>query len=143
MSALITGIPESAAIRLNGNFGLVVYGLPVLSGFLADWMGFRRAIMMAYAFLAVGYFLAGEFTTYWSIAGALLLTIMGVDLVTAAGASAASIGNVGPGLAAVGPAANYAWMPAPGKLVLSLLMLLGRLEIYTVLVLFHPEFWRR
>ncbi|UCF19855.1 MAG: TrkH family potassium uptake protein [Gemmatimonadota bacterium] len=77
------------------------------------------------------------------IAGALLLTIMGVDLVTAAGASAASIGNVGPGLAAVGPAANYAWMPALGKLVLSLLMLLGRLEIYTVLLLFHPEFWRR
>ena len=56
---------------------------------------------------------------------------------------AAAIGNIGPGLAGVGPVANYAWMPAAGKVVLSLLMLMGRLEIYTVLVLFHPEFWRR
>jgi trk system potassium uptake protein TrkH len=77
------------------------------------------------------------------IAGSLLLTVLGVDLVTAAGASAAAIGNIGPGLANVGPAANYAWMPGLAKVVLSLLMLLGRLEIYTVLVLFHPEFWRR
>ncbi len=77
------------------------------------------------------------------IAGALLLTILGIDMVTAAGASAAAIGNIGPGLADVGPAGNYAWMPGSGKVVLSLLMLLGRLEIYTVLVLFHPEFWRR
>jgi trk system potassium uptake protein TrkH len=77
------------------------------------------------------------------IVGALLLTILGVDMVTAAGASAAAIGNIGPGLAQVGPAANYAWMPGLGKLVLSLLMLLGRLEIYTILVLFQREFWRR
>jgi trk/ktr system potassium uptake protein len=77
------------------------------------------------------------------IVGALLLTALGVDLVTAAGASAAAIGNIGPGLAGVGPAENYSWMPAMGKIILSLLMLLGRLEIYTVLVLFHPEFWRR
>ncbi|NIW38242.1 MAG: TrkH family potassium uptake protein, partial [Gemmatimonadetes bacterium] len=66
--------------------------------------------------------------------------LLGLDLLTAAGASAASIGNIGPGLAAVGPTENYAWLPGPGKLVLSALMLLGRLEIYTVLVLFHPEF---
>ncbi len=77
------------------------------------------------------------------IVGASLLTALGVDLVTAAGASAAAIGNIGPGLANVGPAANYAWMPGLGKVILGLLMLLGRLEIYTVLVLFHPEFWRR
>ena len=77
------------------------------------------------------------------IAGALLLTILGVDLVTAAGASAAAIANIGPGLAQVGPIENYGWIPAPGKVILSALMLLGRLEIYTVLVLFHPEFWRR
>ncbi len=38
---------------------------------------------------------------------------------------------------------NYAWFPGSAKLILGLLMLLGRLEIYTVLVLFHPEFWRR
>ncbi len=82
------------------------------------------------------------FVAAW-VVGALLLALLGVDLTTAAGASAAAIGNIGPGLADVGPTANYSWMPAAGKLVLSLLMLLGRLEIYTVLVLFHPEFWRR
>ncbi len=77
------------------------------------------------------------------IVGAMLLAMMGLDLLTAAGASAAAIGNIGPGLAAVGPTGNYAWVPDLGKVVLSALMLLGRLEIYTVLVLFHPEFWRR
>ncbi len=77
------------------------------------------------------------------IVGALLLTVLGIDLVTAAGAAAAAIGNVGPGLGQVGPAGNYSWFPALGKVILGLLMLLGRLEIYTVLVLFHPEFWRR
>jgi trk system potassium uptake protein TrkH len=77
------------------------------------------------------------------IVGALLLAVLGVDLVTAAGASAAAIGNIGPGLADVGPTGHYAWVPGTGKVVLSLLMLLGRLEIYTVLVIFHPEFWRR
>ncbi len=77
------------------------------------------------------------------IVGALSLNALGVDLLTAAGASAAAIGNIGPGLAGVGPAANYAWMPGLGKVILSMLMLMGRLEIYTVLVLFYPEFWRR
>ena len=77
------------------------------------------------------------------IVGSLLMAALGVDLTTAAGASAAAIGNIGPGLAGVGPVENYAWMPEPAKLVLTFLMLLGRLEIYTVLVLFHPEFWRR
>ncbi len=77
------------------------------------------------------------------VVGAVLLAALGVDLVTAAGASAAAIGNIGPGLGGVGPVENYAWMPGMGKVVLSLLMLMGRLEIYTVLVLFHPEFWRR
>jgi trk system potassium uptake protein TrkH len=77
------------------------------------------------------------------IVAALLLAALGIDIVTAAGASAACLGNIGPGLARVGPAANYAWMPGAAKLILGLLTLLGRLEIYTVLVLFHPEFWRR
>jgi trk system potassium uptake protein TrkH len=77
------------------------------------------------------------------ILGSFLLAALGVDIVTAAGASAAAIGNIGPGLAGVGPVENYAWMPGLGKVILSLLMLMGRLEIYTVLVLFHREFWRR
>ena len=77
------------------------------------------------------------------IVGTLLLSALGMDLETAAGASAAAIGNIGPGLGNVGPLGNYAWLPPTGKVVMSALMLLGRLEIYTVLVLLHPEFWRR
>ncbi|MBW2182526.1 MAG: TrkH family potassium uptake protein, partial [Deltaproteobacteria bacterium] len=56
---------------------------------------------------------------------------------------AACIGNVGPGLAAVGPAENYHHLPLLGKWLLTFCMLLGRLEIYTVIVLFIPEFWKK
>jgi trk system potassium uptake protein TrkH len=55
----------------------------------------------------------------------------------------ASLGNIGPGLGAVGAAETYAFIPAPGKLVLIACMLLGRLELYTLLVLFVPSFWRK
>ncbi|NVM20320.1 MAG: TrkH family potassium uptake protein [Desulfobacterales bacterium] len=71
------------------------------------------------------------------------LAAMGVDVVTSFAAVAATIGNIGPGLGLVGPAENYAHIPALGKWLLILCMLLGRLEIYTVLVLFVPEFWRK
>ena len=67
----------------------------------------------------------------------------GLDLVTATTAVAASIGNIGPGLGEVGPAANYADIPALGKWMLSSLMIVGRLEIFPVLVLFTKDLWRR
>lgn len=73
----------------------------------------------------------------------LALAALGVDLLTAFTAVAACIGNIGPGLGEVGPVDNYAAIPALGKWVLSFCMLLGRLEIYTVLVLFVPEFWKK
>jgi trk system potassium uptake protein TrkH len=72
-----------------------------------------------------------------------LLAAMGVDVVTSFAAVAASIGNIGPGLGLVGPTDNYAHIPVLGKWLLILCMLLGRLEIYTVLILFVPEFWRK
>lgn len=77
------------------------------------------------------------------ILSSFLLSGMGVDIVSACTAVAASLGNIGPGLGSVGPADNYAHIPWLGKWLLSLCMLLGRLEIYTVIVLFVPEFWRR
>ena len=61
---------------------------------------------------------------------------------TAAIASAATLNNIGPGLAGVGAIENYSWISAPGKVLLSILMALGRLEIYAVLVLFAPRFWK-
>jgi len=77
------------------------------------------------------------------IAGAVAMSFLGLDFETAVGASIATVGNIGPGLGHVGPVENYAFIPGIGKWVLSLLMLLGRLELFTVLILFSPAFWKR
>ncbi len=69
----------------------------------------------------------------------MLLTFMGLDLETAFSAVAATIGNVGPGLAGVGPTETYRVIPPVGQLLLTVMMVIGRLEIYTVLVIFLPE----
>jgi trk system potassium uptake protein len=74
--------------------------------------------------------------------GAILLGIMGSDPLTAISASLATVGNVGPGFGMVGAVDNYGWMSGAQLSVLSFLMLAGRLEIYTVLLLFHPETWK-
>ncbi len=76
-------------------------------------------------------------------AGVLAMTALGLDLPTAFGAVVASLGNIGPGLGDVGPTDNYAWIPGPGKWILSLLMLMGRLELFTVILLFSPLYWRK
>ncbi|KPA16713.1 potassium uptake protein, TrkH family [Candidatus Magnetomorum sp. HK-1] len=73
----------------------------------------------------------------------VMLAAMGVDLVTAFSAVASAIGNIGPGLGTVGPTENYASLPAMGKWLLVWCMLLGRLEIYTIIILLIPEFWRK
>ena len=67
--------------------------------------------------------------------GGLVLALLGLDPITAFSASAACIGNVGPAFGEVGPSQTYAPLPVPAKLVLASLMIVGRLEIYTVLVL--------
>lgn len=77
------------------------------------------------------------------LAGALIMALMGMDLMTSIGASIATVGNVGPGFGSVGATDNYGWMSGPALGVLSFLMLVGRLEIYTVLILFHRETWKR
>lgn len=77
------------------------------------------------------------------VAGALALTAFGTDLLTSIGASASAIGNIGPGLGDVGPVDNFGWMDPASHLVLVFLMLAGRLEILTVLLLFHPDLWKR
>ncbi|GAB5522164.1 MAG: TrkH family potassium uptake protein [Roseivirga sp.] len=75
--------------------------------------------------------------------GAVLLSAMNVDFDTAFGAVATSLGNVGPGIGEVGPVDNFSAIPAPGKWLLSILMLLGRLELFTVLMLLSPHFWKK
>ena len=75
--------------------------------------------------------------------GFLLMAASGMDLVSSFSAAAVTLGNVGPGLGIVGPASNYSTLPDLAKWTSIALMLLGRLELYTVLVLFSPTFWRR
>ena len=73
----------------------------------------------------------------------LLLASMGLDLTTVMSAVIACLSCVGPGFGIVGPVDNYGTLPEAAKCVLSLAMLLGRLETYAILLLFMPEFWRK
>jgi len=73
----------------------------------------------------------------------LAMTFYTPDMVTAASSVAATLGNIGPGLGAVGATETYASIPSAGKLILIACMLLGRLELYTVLVLLHRGFWKK
>lgn len=73
------------------------------------------------------------FVTVFAVGG-LVLAMFGLDLVTAYSASAACLGNIGPGFGLVGPTQTYAPLPAPAKLVLLCMMIVGRLELYTVFV---------
>lgn len=85
------------------------------------------------------------FTLYILIYGAAsaLLCATGIDLMTALTASVACISNIGPGLARVGAVENYGFMPDTSKVLLTLCMLVGRLELYTVIVLFIPMTWKK
>lgn len=76
------------------------------------------------------------------VVGFLIMSGLGLDQVTALSSVVTTLGNVGPGLGLVGPSANYLWMPAPGKIVMIVLMLVGRLELFTIFVLFTPSFWK-
>lgn len=77
------------------------------------------------------------------LVGVTVLSSMNVDFDTAFGAVATSLGNVGPGIGEVGPVNNFSGMPVAGKWLLSFLMLLGRLELFTVLMLLAPHFWKK
>ncbi|MBT8324981.1 MAG: TrkH family potassium uptake protein [Winogradskyella sp.] len=76
------------------------------------------------------------------IVGALVFSVMKIDFISAIGLSASSLGNVGPALGEFGPVDNYAALPSFGKWWSAFLMLLGRLELFTVLILLTPFFWR-
>ena len=91
--------------------------------------------------LAVTTFVFLYFAAFAVLAIALRLT--GLDLITAISGAGSAISNVGPGLGAhIGPAGTYQPLPDSAKWLLSAGMLLGRLELFTALVLFLPRFWR-
>ena len=104
------------SVRLNGKVGRkdLVYGV---AGFVSLYMAIMLATM-------------------------LVVASSGADLVTSLSASLATLGNIGPGFNAVGPVMNYSAFPDYVKWTLSFAMLAGRLELWTVVILFKPEFWR-
>ncbi len=76
-------------------------------------------------------------------AGSVLLAFTGLDFESSLGAVATSLGNIGPGIGSVGPASNFAHLSVFAKWLLSFFMLLGRLELFTVLIIFTAAFWRK
>ncbi|MDF1584959.1 TrkH family potassium uptake protein [Marinimicrococcus flavescens] len=91
------------------------------------------------AVLSFAFFFMGTWGLFSVVLGAL-----GLDLITAITAAATALANVGPGLGGIiGPAGNFLPLSDPVKWVLTLAMLMGRLEFFTILVLLHPAFWRR
>ena len=82
------------------------------------------------------------FILLFIITAALMLLFV-PDVTTAVTCSIATIGNIGPGLGGIGAIENYGWIPVPGKWILILSMLLGRLEIFTVLIVLRPAVWRK
>ena len=76
------------------------------------------------------------------IIGSIAVVITGMDFISSIGAVATSLSNVGPGIGSVGPVDNFAAVPDSAKWILAFLMLLGRLELFTILILFTPYFWK-
>ena len=78
----------------------------------------------------------------WFVGGSLFMSFLGLPFQTAVSSVAATLNNIGPGLELVGATHNYHHIPAIGKVFLSLCMVLGRLELFSICVLFLPAFWR-
>ena len=76
------------------------------------------------------------------IVGVLVFSFLGLDFETALGGAASTLGNVGPAIGDLGPTMNYQSLGSGAKWWASFLMLIGRLELFTVLILFTPFFWR-
>jgi trk system potassium uptake protein TrkH len=100
-----------------------------------------RAVSNVYILGAVSYFVIYMFL--FALGGIFMAVFESADLVTAFSASVAALSNIGPGLGKVGAVENYSWISGPGKWMLSFLMLAGRLELYSILVLIVPATWKK
>ena len=83
------------------------------------------------------------FYLFMFVLGSIALTFFGLNFMEAISAAATAISNVGPGIGTIGPSGNFYHLPATAKWVLAFLMLLGRLELFTIAILFTPYFWKR
>jgi len=114
-----------AVIYPQGVFVERYNGAPIANTVTSAVMGFFFLFMLCFAVIAT------------------LLSLIGLDTITALSAAASAVANVGPGLGKiVGPVGNYASLPDSAKWILCAGMLLGRLEIFTVIVLFMPTYWK-
>ena len=135
----------------SGGVKVVRHLLMIKSGFLE----FKRALHPNAIIQArynnktvsdsIAYNILGFFILYMLsfIIGAVGFGILGIDFESAVGLSASTLGNVGPALGEFGPSQTYALLAVGGKWWATFLMLLGRLELFTVLVLFTPFFWKK
>ncbi|MEW6376234.1 MAG: potassium transporter TrkG [Thermodesulfobacteriota bacterium] len=107
----------------HGVFPIKMKDRPVPENIISNIMGFILLYLLIFFF------------------GVMAMAGLGLDIDTSIGAVAATLGNVGPGIGGVGPMDNYSHLSILGKWILSFLMMVGRLEIYTVLVIFTRHFW--
>jgi len=111
-------------IHPQGVIPVRINGRPVSQGIIFNVLAFFLIYLLIFA------------------SGSMVMALLGLDFDTAIGATAACLGNIGPGIGKVGPVGNFAFIPDFGKWFLSFLMILGRLELFTVLILFSRAFWR-
>ncbi len=116
-------------------FFRLVHPRGVLSLKLGDRTIEDQIVLSVLGFIAMWFLLLGL--------GTVLLALLGSDLLTAGSAAAVTLGNIGPGFGGVGPSNTFAGFDPGSKLLMSVLMLLGRLEVFAVLVIFTPGFWRQ
>ena len=108
---------------------------------IVDWAASRARMVIAFIILSILAFLTAFAGSVIGVT--LLLTLFGVELLTAFSGAVTAITNVGPGLGSqIGPSGNFAGLPDGAKLALMFAMILGRLEFFALLVLFSPRFWR-
>jgi trk system potassium uptake protein TrkH len=100
----------------------------------------HRVIPREVTHSVIGFFLLYVFLFVFV---SIIMALLGLDLLTSAGAAASCMGNIGPGLGDVGPTDNFAFIPTAGKWILAISMMVGRLEIYTVLVIFTKGLWAK
>jgi trk system potassium uptake protein TrkH len=119
-----TGVMMRRAISPKAVIPVKLNKKPLPEGIMRDIISF----FFLYVLVAVAAFVA--------------LGFLGLDFETAISAVAATLGNVGPGLGRVGPGSNYALLPGAAKVILIMCMWLGRLELFTVFMIFSPRFWK-
>lgn len=126
---------EVMSILLRGYLRQLIYPKGVFKRVYAGRLLPDEVVVSVVVFFAVFFICYSGLT--------ILLMAMDLDFLTSASAAVSTLANVGPGLGpTIGPVGNFATLPDTAKWLLSLGMLMGRLELFTVLVLFFPQFWR-